>query len=392
MSTQTAFVNVMNADTGIWEAAACGDIELIMMMPSDYKKKEDFASCVEDHTPLRLIDRIPEGLRGYIRATLYILLYMMAGPALIMCNKTLVKDTGFKFPMTLSLWSQCVGSLITFSHVHIGGAHLPNKHKATNTFLLTQILPIGALMALKMMLGMKAFLYCTVSFIQIFKAFSPAITLAVTTFAGLDSPTKKVVFSVLAMCCGMGVSAFGELNFSVIGVTIIFIAQLADAFRLMLMQKSVKKLKFRAIELQYYRAPACALVLLCVAAVMEFPKIYQTGAYEKMLANIHLFILQAFLGFAVNIVNTLVIKITSSVTLKALAVVRNAVLVLVNVAFFGEVVTARQIIGYGLLLVAFGFFQKYSREQRRRDNLKKKSDDIELKPKPVSSPESNKGL
>jgi len=359
-STTTAYVSTV--DPGMWEAAACSDIELIMMMPSDSKNKKDVASCV-DETPFNFLDLLPQSIKKYSKMIIYISLYIVAGPALIMCNKHLVKDIGFKFPMTLSLWSQSVGAVIVWATVHIAGAKMPNKDKVTWKFLLVQIFPIGALMAFKMILGMKAFLYLTVSFIQMFKAFAPAITLFLLCMSGVEAtPSNRVIGTVLAMCFGMCVTAMGEINFSVIGVTLIFLAQISEASRLVLMQNFVKKLKFKAIELQYYRAPCAAVVLFCAAASMEFEKIYETGAYMRVYENIHFFLLQAFLGFAVNIVNTLVIKITNSVTLKVLAVVRNACLVFINMAFFGEVVTGRQFVGYGLLLVAFTLYQKFRRE------------------------------
>eukprot|EP00466_Bigelowiella_natans_P017411 jgi/Bigna1/48853/estExt_Genewise1.C_330020 len=288
-----------------------------------------------------------------------------------MCNKHLVKDIGFKFPMTLSLWSQFAGTLITMATVHVAGAEMPNKDKITWRLFLFQIFPIGALMAFKMILGMKAFLYVTVSFIQMFKAFAPAITLFMLFVMGVETPSRKVTLSVLAMCMGMCVTAAGEVNFSVIGVALIFGAQVSEAIRLVLMQRFVKRLKFKAIELQYYRAPCAALTLLVAALFMEANKIYETGALTRVYDNFHIFLLQAFLGFAVNIVNTLVIKITNSVTLKVLAVVRNACLVIVNMMFFGEVVTGRQFAGYGVLLIAFAMFQKF----RRAESAKAKKND-----------------
>uniref|UniRef100_A0A6V3K5Z7 Sugar phosphate transporter domain-containing protein n=1 Tax=Lotharella globosa TaxID=91324 RepID=A0A6V3K5Z7_9EUKA len=324
MATQTAYVNTV--DTGLWEAAACSDIELIMMMPSDSKKRQDVASCV-DESPFNPLHLLPESIRKYSEMIVYLSLYMVAGPALIMCNKVLVKDIGFKFPMTLSLWSQFMGTVIIWITVHGTGQKLPNKDKATWRFFFLQIMPIGALMAAKMMLGMKSYIYLTVSFIQMFKAFTPAITLFVLFVSGVSTPSRNVSLSVLAMCAGMCITAAGEVNFSVIGVTLIFAAQISEATRLVLMQRFIKKLGFKAVELQYYRAPACALVLFFAAAFMEFEQIYETGAIHRMFENIHLFLLQSFLGFAVNMVNTMVIKITDSVTLKVLAVVRNACLV-----------------------------------------------------------------
>eukprot|EP00467_Chlorarachnion_reptans_P020305 CAMPEP_0114527518 /NCGR_PEP_ID=MMETSP0109-20121206/23663_1 /TAXON_ID=29199 /ORGANISM="Chlorarachnion reptans, Strain CCCM449" /LENGTH=362 /DNA_ID=CAMNT_0001709497 /DNA_START=94 /DNA_END=1181 /DNA_ORIENTATION=- len=352
MSASTAYVSTV--DAGLWEAAACNDIELIMMMPSDSKKRTDVASCVEE-VPFSVVELLPSTVQQHSRMILYILLYLVAGPALIMCNKHLVKDIGFKFPDDTLL-----GSVIVFVTVKATGAKMPNKDRATWKFLLLNILPMGGLMALKMILGMKSFLYLTVSFIQMFKAFTPAITLFVLFITGVERPSRNVTLSVLAMCVGM---LSGELNFSLIGIVVIFAAQLSEALRLMLMQKFIKKLNFKAIELQYYRAPSCALVLLVAAATMEFDKIWESGAITSAVANGHFFLLQAFLGFSVNIVNTMVIKYTNSVTLKVLAVVRNACLVIVNMIFFGEVVTSRQFMGYGVLLVSFAMFQRFRRQQ-----------------------------
>lgn len=47
------------------------------------------------------------------------------------------------------------------------GAKMPNKDRVTWKFLLINIFPMGGLMALKMILGMKAYMYLTVSFIQV---------------------------------------------------------------------------------------------------------------------------------------------------------------------------------------------------------------------------------
>lgn len=357
---ETAYVGTL--DTGIWEAAACADMELIFMMPADGKKRVGLASCVEE-APFSFEELLPVSMRKYSRVILYISLYMVAGPALIMCNKHLVKDIGFNFPLTLSLWSQFMGSVIVFGTVHGSGVELENSKKVTPKFFLYQIMPIGALMAMKMIFGMSSYLHLTVSFIQMFKAFTPAITLFVLFMSGVESPSRPVTLSVLTMCLGMSITCLGEVNFSTIGVSLIFAAQLCEAMRLVLMQRFIKELKFPAIELQYYRAPACAAVLLVAAGFTEFREIYETGKISRMIENIHLFLLQSFLGFAVNIVNSLVIKISNSVTLKVLAVVRNAALVFINMFFFGEVVTGRQFSGYGVLLVAFAMFQHYRRVQ-----------------------------
>ena len=214
-----------------------------------------------------------------------------------------------------------------------------------------------------MMFSMSSYLYVSVSFMQIMKSFSPAIVLLVLAASGVERPTVKSSASVLVMCIGILITATGEVNFSLPGFTLLLLGQICEAIRLVMMQRFITRLNFKAIELQYYRAPAAAGTLLIFAVFMESGSIWRSSGYELFVQHVHIFVFQSILGLCVNISKILVLKVTNSVTLKVITVVRNAALVFINMAFFGEVVTSRQVAGYGLLLAAFSVFQYFRWEQ-----------------------------
>ncbi|GFH26629.1 TPT domain-containing protein, partial [Haematococcus lacustris] len=156
-------------------------------------------------------------------------------------------------------------------------------------------------MALTLWTGNVVYLYLTVAFIQMLKAFTPVVTMVCLFLAGLEDPTKKMIASWL-----------------------------------------LTGLKFHPIEGLMYLAPSCTLWLLAGAAVLEIPKILSTGAMEIVYANPYMFAAAAVMGFMVNGLAYTSIKLASSLTLKVLGTVKNSLLVVFSVIFLGEVVTGLQ--------------------------------------------------
>ena len=77
-----------------------------------------------------------------------------------MMNRHIVKDVGFHFPLTLALWSQLMGSLLTLGTVHFQCTEMPNASKKMNLqFFLREVLPIGVMMVRCFLL---CCLYCVV--------------------------------------------------------------------------------------------------------------------------------------------------------------------------------------------------------------------------------------
>ena len=215
-------------------------------------------------------------------------------------------------------------------------------------------------MACTLATGNAVYLYLPVSFIQMLKAFTPSVTLTMLYMTGIEIPSKRVVLSVLVICLGTAIASVGEGSFHLLGLFLMFLAEVSEATRLVLAQKLLVNLKFGVIEGQYFMAPVSALWLCGASAVVELPRaMHSKHAWDVVRGEPALFFSSAALGFAVNIATFLVIKATNSVTLKVLGTARNAGLVLVSSWLYSESITTLEAVGYLISLSAFGAYNYF---------------------------------
>lgn len=174
------------------------------------------------------------------------LAWMAVSSGLILLNKDLLSH-GFHYPMTLS------GLGMAFSSVAATAAcrHFKladPKRAVTPHFYATRILPVGLCMALTLHFGNLVYLHLTVAFIQILKSFTPVITMLALFVARLESPTRRLILSVVVIAAGTALASLGELNFSTVGVAIMLASETFEATRLVMTQLLLTGLKFHPIE------------------------------------------------------------------------------------------------------------------------------------------------
>lgn len=104
------------------------------------------------------------------------------------------------------------------------------------------------------------------------------------------------------------------------------------------------------------QAPACFAWLMLGAAVVEWPSMFRAGHQTIPLQHPALFLLAAGMGFAVNVLAYATIKLASSLTLKVLGCVKNALVIVAAMLLFAEEVTVLQGVGYVVSTAAFGLY------------------------------------
>ena len=86
-----------------------------------------------------------------------------------------------------------------------------------------------------------------VGFIQMLKATTPMVTLTMLWVSGIETPTLRVTLSVLGIVLGTCIASLGASlggHFSVVGLSLMLLAELSEALKLVLIQKMLTNLKF----------------------------------------------------------------------------------------------------------------------------------------------------
>jgi hypothetical protein len=205
--------------------------------------------------------------------------------------------------------------------------------------------------------GNLAYLYLSVSFIQILKAATPVMTMVILVAARLDklsTPVRgsrrwravaaapdtlhpwQVTIAVSIIAFGTAISSWGELAFSLLGFIIMVLsgactaapgssclaerqpraAEFCEACKLAAMQFLLGNMKLQLMEGIYYFTPAGFIWMIIFIVPMELGRMRDEGALDIILGNPMSFLLAATLGFFVNLLSFGVIQTTSSLTFK----------------------------------------------------------------------------
>ena len=271
----------------------------------------------------------------------------------IIVNRKVMVEVGFKFPTTIAF----SGLLTTTSISYIAMLFLVPRHKRVTVTLdhyLYRILPTGLMMALTFNLGNTAYLYLTVAFVQMLKATCPVITLFLLHVSGMEMATPKLIGSIALISCGVAMASYGELNMNFIGMTTMLASTLAESSRLVMTQHLLSgQAPMHPFEGLCHIGGASSFCLFLLAVAFEWKGLLEQRAWRLALENPATFILAAFAGFGVNALAILVIKLTSSLTLKVLGTVKDACLITASVLFLREVVSSLQLLGYSISLIGF---------------------------------------
>merc|ERR550534_2978243 len=137
----------------------------------------------------------------------------------MLLNKQIMQARHFRYPVFLS----AIGTFVsmTFSHaaVRLGFADVSPQSaalvKGAKWFRVA--LPIGVAKAITLATGNAVYLHLGVGFIQMLKAFTPAIVLVVMCVFGVRRPTRSAIAFVFVIVAGTAMEVNGELRPSIVG-------------------------------------------------------------------------------------------------------------------------------------------------------------------------------
>ncbi|KAG2439132.1 hypothetical protein HXX76_004499 [Chlamydomonas incerta] len=295
------------------------------------------------------------------------LLWMCCSSAVIILNNQLYRR-GFKYPSTVTGMGQLMSAFSGFALSAV--ARQPLRPTPGPRVFLTSLLPIAGCTAASMYFGNISYLYLSVAFIQILKAFTPAITLLLGVAVGLEAPDWRLLLAIGLITGGTAGAVLvesGAPSFKWIGVISFMASSLTEAARVVGAELLNDGPRYNTAESLVYVGFPTAAVLLAVAAVVEWPAIAAAtaagapGGLALLAAEPWLFLAAPAVSAAVNGSCFAAIAATSSLTFKVAGCIKNVAVVAYGVLAHGDSLTPLQAAGYG---VSVGGFYLYSQLKR----------------------------
>jgi drug/metabolite transporter (DMT)-like permease len=276
----------------------------------------------------------------------YVAIWIALSGTVILFNKYLLAYAGFPYPIALTMWHMAFSSTLAIGLVKFGYVSPINMDKTT---YIKAIVPIGACYAATLWVGNAAYLYLSVSFIQMLKALMPVAVFSVGCLFGTETFKSHIFANMIVVTIGVAIASYGELNFNITGVLYQLISVISESVRLVLVQILLQSrgLKLNPITTLYYVAPCCLAFLCLPFFTLEAGRL---AADTTINISPFLFVTNAMAAFALNMAVFLLIGKTSALTMNIGGVVKDWMLIGLSIGLFKAAVTRVNLIGY---LVAF---------------------------------------
>ncbi|KAF3327165.1 putative sugar phosphate/phosphate translocator [Carex littledalei] len=295
-------------------------------------------------------------LRKILLSYFYVSIWIFLSFTVIVYNKYILDPKMYDWPFPISLTMIHMGfcSSLAFALVRIFRfVDLPSC--MTSSLYFKSVVPIGALYALSLWFSNSAYIYLSVSFIQMLKALMPVAVYSTGILFKKDNYNSSIMLNMLSISLGVAVAAYGEARFDVWGVTLQLAAVAFEATRLVLIQilLTSKGISLNPITSLYYVAPCCFVFLALPWSVVELPRLRTMTAIQPDLVT---FGTNSLCAFALNLAVFLLVGKTSALTMNVAGVVKDWLLIAFSWSVIKDTVTPINLFGYGIAFLGVAYY------------------------------------
>jgi hypothetical protein len=204
-------------------------------------------------------------LRGGVLAVLAIVGWAVTSSWLIFLNRDIMRDKGFPFPLMLPAVSQLGCSMLAWSSGGLGFVSV--RRPLPPREYINRLFPLALAVVMSMFLGNYAYLGLSLAFLNMLKAFTPAATLLVSAFAGMEALTPIGLLSTVLIALGTGVATVQESSHNAafhLPSFISFTTSIGfEAARVVIAAKLLGRLEkpFNPVEMMAHVGPCVFLIL-----------------------------------------------------------------------------------------------------------------------------------
>ncbi|KAL0321884.1 UNVERIFIED_CONTAM: putative sugar phosphate/phosphate translocator [Sesamum calycinum] len=265
---------------------------------------------------------------------------------LLLLNKYLLSNYGFKYPIFLTICHMTVCSLL--SYIAIFWMKMVPMHTVNSRVQFMKISALSLIFCASVVSGNISLKYLPVSFNQAIGATTPVFTAVFAYLMTLKMESWLTYVTLIPVVAGVIIAAGGEPTFHLFGFIMCLGATAARALKSVVqgILLSSEEEKVDSMNLLLYTAPLAVVLLLPVMLCMEKNVVGITLALAREDTRIiWLLLISSVLAYFVNLTNFLVTKHTSALTLQVLGNAKGAMAVVVSILIFKNPVSATGMLG-----------------------------------------------
>ncbi|WRX32064.1 Sugar phosphate transporter domain - like 10 [Theobroma cacao] len=319
----------------------------------------------------------PSILKRILLSYTYVAIWIFLSFTVIVYNKYILdrKMYNWPYPISLTLIHMGFCSSIAILLVRIFQVvDLPSS--MSPRLYLSSVVPIGALYSLSLWLSNSAYIYLSVSFIQMLKALMPVAVYSIGVLFRKDSFKSSTMANMLTIFFGVAVAAYGEAKFDTWGVFLQLGAVAFEATRLVLIQilLTSKGINLNPITSLYYVAPCCFLFLLIPWVTVELPSLKENSSFHF---DYFIFGTNSFCAFALNLAVFLLVGKTSALTMNVAGVVKDWLLIAFSWSVIKDTVTPVNLFGYGLAFLGVAYYNHSKLQGLREREAQRRAEEAD---------------
>ncbi|KAJ8461192.1 hypothetical protein OPV22_034118 [Ensete ventricosum] len=316
-------------------------------------------------------------LKKVLLSYAYVAIWIFLSATVIVYNKYILDPRmyGWPFPISLTMIHMAFCSAVAFLVVRVLRlVEAPSSPSMTRAFYLSSVVPIGALYSLSLWFSNSAYMYLSVSFIQMLKALMPVAVYSIGVFFKKESFKSASMLNMLSISFGVAIAAYGEARFDVTGVSLQLGAVAFEATRLVLIQilLTSKGISLNPITSLYYVAPCCLACLLVPWSFVELPVLRARPA-ASIRPDLLIFGTNSLCAFALNLAVFLLVGKTSALTMNIAGVVKDWLLIAFSWSVIRDTVTAVNLFGYAIAFLGVGYYNHVKLQALKAKEAQKKA-------------------
>lgn len=311
-------------------------------------------------------------LKKIILSYTYVAIWIFLSFTVIVYNKYILDRKMYNWPYPISLTMIHMTFCSSLAYVLVNVLKVVEPVQMTRDVYLKSVVPIGLLYSLSLWLSNSAYIYLSVSFIQMLKALMPVAVYSIGVLLKKESFKGQTMSNMLSISFGVAIAAYGEAQFNTWGVTLQLGAVCFEATRLVLIQilLTSKGITFNPITSLYYVAPCCLAFLSIPWMVVEFPKLRDTSSFHL---DYMIFGTNSLCAFALNLAVFLLVGKTSALTMNVAGVVKDWLLIAFSWSVIKDTVTPINLFGYVIAFMGVGYYNHAKLQALKAKEAEKKA-------------------